>query len=111
MEEVTYGKKLKVDRCLACQGIWFDTGEVEALSGKWMSESVDTGDPKVGSWLNQRHQINCPRCQQLMSVQVQTGKTDIWYEVCEQHGMYFDAGEFSAAQYDTLMAKFKSFSG
>ena len=32
----------------------------------------------------------------------------IWYEACpDQHGMYFDAGEFTDYKYETLLDKFR----
>jgi hypothetical protein len=31
----------------------------------------------------------------------------IWYEVCLEHGMYLDAGEFTDFKYETLLDKFR----
>jgi len=31
----------------------------------------------------------------------------IWYEVCDDHGMYFDAGEFTDYKYETILDKFR----
>ena len=31
----------------------------------------------------------------------------IWYEVCNKHGMFFDAGEFTDFKYETLLDKFR----
>ena len=52
MDEVTYGN-LTIDRCTECQGIWFDSGEAEALKDRWMGEALDTGDPDIGKKWNE----------------------------------------------------------
>ena len=31
------------------------------------------------------------------------------YEVCEEHGMYFDAGEFTNYKYETIVEKILKF--
>ena len=33
----------------------------------------------------------------------------IGYEVCEEHGMYFDAGEFTDYKYETVIEKIVNF--
>ncbi len=48
MNEITYGGDVVIDRCTHCQGLWFDTGEAEALKGKWMGDALDLGDPDEG---------------------------------------------------------------
>lgn len=44
LHEETY-HSIRVDRCVACQGVWFDPGEIESLldqpeteSGKWLKD-------------------------------------------------------------------------
>jgi hypothetical protein len=34
-------------------------------------------------------------------------QSHIWYEACQEHGMYFDAGEFTDYKYETLLDKFR----
>lgn len=106
-EEVTYGRNMTVDRCPQCQGIWFDTGEAEALKERWMSEFIDTGDPEVGKKFNKIDDIDCPRCGSPMKTVSDPDQPHIWYEACEDHGMYFDAGEFTDYKYETLLDKFR----
>jgi hypothetical protein len=36
-------------------------------------------------------------------------QTHIKYEACEEHGLYFDAGEFTDYKYETLMDIFRDF--
>ncbi len=107
MEEVTYGRNMTIDRCTNCKGIWFDTGEAEALEGKWMSELVDSGDPAVGREYNKIANVECPRCGKTMKKLSDPKQPHIWYEVCEEHGVYFDAGEFADYKHETLLDKFR----
>lgn len=105
----TLGGGVTVDRCTQCRGLWFDIGEAEALKGKWMSDYVDSGDPEVGKKHNQIRDINCPRCGKLMQNLSDPLQKHIQYEACEEHGTYFDAGEFTDFKYETLMDIFRDF--
>ena len=107
MEEVTYGRNMTVDRCSNCKGIWFDVGEAEVLKGKWMSEFVDSGDPEMGKEFNKIVDVDCPRCGKKMDKIADPKQSHIWYEACPEHGMYFDAGEFTDYKYETLLDKFR----
>lgn len=105
----TLGGGVTVDRCTGCHGIWFDMGEAEALREKWMSEYVDSGDPEVGKRQNEIRDINCPRCGKKMQELADPVQKHIQYEACDEHGMYFDAGEFTDYKYETLMDIFRDF--
>lgn len=107
MEEITYGRNMTIDRCSNCKGIWFDVGEAEILRGKWMSEFLDSGDPEVGKEFNKIVDIDCPRCGKKMDKIADPKQTHIWYEACEEHGMYFDAGEFTDYKYETFLDKIR----
>ncbi len=107
MEEITYGRNMTIDRCTNCKGIWFDVGEAEILRGKWMSEFLDSGDPRIGKQYDKIVDINCPRCGKKMDKIADPKQTHIWYEACEEHGMYFDAGEFTDYKYETFLDKIR----
>lgn len=107
MTQVSYGNQVEVDRCNDCRGIWFDSGETEKLAGKWNSDSLDTGNPIVGAQMNERQDIDCPRCQNPMETHHQGG---VSFEACHEHGVFFDAGEFSTQQHNSFMEKLKGFS-
>ena len=109
MEEITYGRNMTADRCTNCKGIWCDVGEAEALKGKRMSEFVDSGDPDVGKEYNKIENVNCPRYSKVMATVSDPKQPHIWYEACEDHGVYFDAGEFTDYKYETLLDKFRDF--
>lgn len=98
-----------VDRCTSCQGLWFDIGEAETLKDKWMAEYIDSGDRDVGKKHNLIRDVNCPRCGKLMNNLSDPQQEHILYEACEEHGMYFDAGEFTDYKYETLTDIFRDF--
>lgn len=107
MEEATY-QGLTVDRCSDCHGIWFDSGEAEALRNRWMAEFLDIGDPEVGRKWNKVGDIDCPRCGDRMEQTNDPSQIHIWYEICAQHGIFMDAGEFTDFKYETLLDKFRA---
>ncbi|MBO6655464.1 MAG: zf-TFIIB domain-containing protein [Pseudomonadales bacterium] len=112
MEEKTLSTlngDVTVDRCKECRGIWFDLGEAEALREKWMSEFIDSGDPKIGKTYDEVRDIQCPRCDKRMEKLNDPVQTHIQYEGCADCGMYFDAGEFTDYKYETLMDVFRDF--
>ena len=98
-----------VDRCTQCKGLWFDLGEAETLKEKWMSDYIDSGDPEVGKKHNLIREISCPRCSKPMDLLSDPVQSHIQYEGCADHGMYFDAGEFTDYKYETLMDIFRDF--
>ena len=109
MEEATYGRDMIVDRCTGCQGLWFDLGEAERLKGNWMSEFLDSGEASVGKANNKITDCSCPRCGMKMEHIRDADQPHIGYEACPEHGMYFDAGEFTDYKYETLLEKMGQF--
>jgi Zn-finger nucleic acid-binding protein len=95
MDEITYGGDVVIDRCTNCQGIWFDQGEAEQLKGKWMGEALDTGDADEGKKWDTVEDISCPRCGKDMQKGSDPAQPHIWFEYCDEHGMFMDAGEFT----------------
>jgi uncharacterized protein len=79
---------VEIDYCLACKGVWLDSGELELLLG-------DTYPPKL---IPETHcaerKIKCPKCARKMA-KVRFGKPDgILIDSCtENHGLWFDGGE------------------
>ena len=109
MEEATYGRNMTIDRSTGCQGIWFDLGEAEQLKDKWMSEFLDTGNAKTGKANNDITDCACPRCGKTMEHIKDADQPHIGYEACAEHGMYFDAGEFTDFKQETLFEKMTAF--
>ena len=108
MDEITYGGDVVIDRCTNCQGLWFDTGEAERLKGKWMGEALDTGDSEEGKKWDAVEDIACPRCGKDMEKASDPNQPHIWYEVCTEHGMFMDAGEFTDFANETLADWFRT---
>jgi uncharacterized protein len=94
MEEVQC-EEVTIDRCKGCHGIWFDDGEAEVLSHRWIAEFIDTGDPAVGARHDELDTVPCPRCGETMSRYFEIDGQQIQYELCNEHGKFFDAGEFT----------------
>lgn len=94
MEEISYDQVM-IDRCTKCLGLWFDKGEAEALSKRWIAEYIDTGDPSLGEEMDEIDAIDCPRCAKPMRRYFDISESQLQYEECDEHGMFFDAGEFT----------------
>jgi Zn-finger nucleic acid-binding protein len=87
---------VEVDRCLSCQGLWFDAGELDWLAQPEVAEVIDTGQADAGHAMNALTEIDCPRCGRPMKHVADEHKPDIRYEVCLGcEGAFLDAGEFS----------------
>ena len=106
MEEVTYDD-ITIDRCTGCQGLWFDAGELQQLKDRPGAEAVDTGNPAKGRKYDIRDNISCPRCGRAMEKSSDWKQVHIWYEVCREHGLFMDAGEFTDFKFDTLLDWFR----
>ncbi len=87
--------------------MWFDHGELEILKDDWMSEFLDEGDKAKGAEYNEVTDINCPRCDKKIDSINDSKQRHIIYEVCTDHGIFMDAGEFTDYKYDTLMDVFR----
>jgi len=94
METVVH-EGIEVDRCVNCQGIWFDMIEHEKLKELRGSERIDIGSPEKGKKYNEVDRIECPICRSRMIRMVDRKQPHVWYESCAIcHGAFFDAGEF-----------------
>lgn len=108
MEPVEFSS-VTVDRCKACQGIWFDGTEHRDLKKIKGADAIDTGSVKVGKEHDKMDGVACPRCGQTMIVKADPYQSHIHYDVCpEHHGVYFDAGEFRDFVREDLGDFFKS---
>lgn len=86
---------IEVDRCTACQGLWFDALEDRDLRKRKGGAAVDVGDAGAGSERDAQGKIHCPRCRTPMVRMVDREQPHVWFESCSVcHGRFFDAGEF-----------------
>ena len=106
MQAVTY-EEVTIDRCTNCGGLWFDGDEAQQLKKIPGSEVMDTGNHKAGRSYDRHADINCPRCGKVMEKSADWRQVHIWYEVCRDHGIFMDAGEFTDFKHETLFDWFR----
>ncbi len=107
MEEITHGE-IAIDRCTHCQGLWFDADEAHRLKELPDSHLVDHGNPQEGWKWDSRADIDCPHCGKRMEKTADAKQKHIWYEVCHDHGMFMDAGEFTDFKEESLLDWFRA---
>jgi Zn-finger nucleic acid-binding protein len=84
---------IEVDRCAACDGIWFDALEKEHLAETPGAEAIDVGKRPADA--GEHHRLQCPVCKTPMIPMVVQGRADLKYESCTVcFGAFMDAGEF-----------------
>jgi PAT family beta-lactamase induction signal transducer AmpG len=95
MELVDY-EGVEVDRCSLCKGIWFDAGEIEALTNRNAAAAIDTGDASTGHQHDTMRDYDCPRCAGSMESVADPRQPHITFETCTDcQGSFLDAGELS----------------
>ena len=109
MSTRTYGKKILIQQCERCGGMFCKPEVLLEMKREWMSEVVlDVGDPNLGKEYDKIEDINCPACGIMMDKRSDTNQTHIWFESCGQcSGIFLDAGEFSDLKYDTFMDRIR----
>lgn len=107
MEQIVH-EGVEIDRCITCNGIWFDAGEVQLLANKEAAAAIDTGKASEGKQYNLVDDYRCPRCGGDMEKHVDSQQRHIWYESCSScEGSFFDAGEFRDLAQLTISDFFK----
>lgn len=107
MHEITHGN-ITIDRCSHCHGLWFDADEAHQLKALPDSHAIDDGDRNEGWKWDSKAEIDCPHCGKRMELTSDAKQKHIWYEICHDHGMFMDAGEFADFKEETLLDWFKS---
>ncbi len=107
MEQIDY-EGTEIDRCVHCNGMWFDVGEIEVMRDKQAAAKIDVGDAKVGKQSNQIDHYDCPRCSGVMTKVVDERQPHIGFETCGTcQGSFLDAGELVDLANVTLSDFFK----
>jgi len=106
MIEVTHGE-IVIDRCTNCHGLWFDEDEAHHLKKLEDSHVLDIGDAKVGWKWDSHTEIHCPHCGKQMEKVADPKQKHIWYEICHEHGMFMDAGEFKDFKEESILDWFR----
>jgi hypothetical protein len=73
-----------------------------------MGEALDTGKASEGKKWDNVDDAACPRCGKDMEKVADPDQPHIWYEVCKDHGLFMDAGEFTDYKSETLADWFRS---
>ncbi len=108
MEQVMHDG-IEVDRCVHCKGLWFDPGEIEALSDKKAAAALDIGDEAVGQWQDGVQYYDCPRCAGAMMSVSDARQPHIHFETCRDcGGSFLDAGELRDLAHLSFGEFFKS---
>jgi len=88
---------IELDYCTNCQGVWFDSGELELLMESMELESPNQlfGDilnsPEAASPEKKR---KCPLCGHKMKKTIVGEQPEILIDACQQgDGLWFDGGE------------------
>lgn len=88
-------RKVEVDRCFGCGGVWLDKGEMEEIDNKNISTLVDVVGKTEKSDVMDNVTAHCHRCDNDMFNL--TGANDVKFDWCDQcEGMFFDRGELAA---------------
>jgi uncharacterized protein len=84
---------VEIDHCLACGGIWLDSGELELLassepqSGRLLAQIADIQKGQPGS-------RKCPICLKKMDAVILGVDVPVQIDRCrENHGLWFDRAE------------------
>jgi uncharacterized protein len=105
-ETITF-QEIEVDRCLGCQGLWFDMLEKEDLVRIEGSEAIDIGSDQVGEKYSNMQDVKCPHCKVEMLPMVDKDQVHIKYESCPIcYGAFFDAGEFRDLKENSVLERF-----
>ncbi len=90
VEKKVKNSALTLDRCNACEGMWFDKGELAVVLRKKAVAKIDV--PKI-SLLNE--ECRCPKCEQGMVEFCYPGTTT-FIDMCQQcQGIWLDAKEWT----------------
>jgi gluconokinase len=101
-----------VDRCTACEGIWFDALEDRDVRSREGIDSLDPEGAQSAAGRDAQRRVECPRCHTPMIRMLDRRTREIWYESCPIcYGKFFDAGEFRAIQPRSMMDALRALIG
>ncbi len=85
----------EIERCSACNGMWFDILELQDLLKKKGSERIDIGDQGNYEKTHNIEDIYCPKDNSKLIKMVDIKQGHIWFESCGVcKGVFLDATEF-----------------
>ncbi len=94
-------KKIELDICVSCRGVWFDADELGLLL-----DSLDLATDEIGRVLTEKvaeKARKCPHCRSKMEKVAMGADEGVVVDKCKKgHGLWFDGGEL-----DTVIAGLK----
>lgn len=85
-------KKIELDICVSCRGVWFDADELGLLLG-----SLDLATDEIGRALTEKVEEKarkCPYCRSKMQKVAMGPDGGVVVDKCKKgHGLWFDGGE------------------
>jgi Zn-finger nucleic acid-binding protein len=91
--------RIELDYCTECNGVWFDTGELDLML---QSIDVDSGASFLKDMMNSpeaesaEKKRKCPICARKMKKVTAGQKQAVIIDVCQQgDGLWFDGGELA----------------
>lgn len=88
---------IELDYCTNCQGVWFDTGELELLLESMSLESTDLFLSNIFNSTEAKSsekKRKCPICRQKMKKAIIGQEPEILIDVCwQEDGLWLDGGE------------------
>ena len=109
MHEVSYGHKIRINRCENCFGLFCKPDMLEEMLEEWMADEIlDCGSKKIGKQFDKIDNIDCPECRVKMDKVFDKKQTHIWLESCVKcGGIFFDAWEFTDLKHVTILDFFR----
>jgi uncharacterized protein len=83
--------RIEIDYCGQCEGIWLDSGELEALSAR--EERSDSLLATLRPGVSKESKRRCPICMKGMKKIFIGNAAPVLIDQCPAHGMWFDSGE------------------
>ncbi len=85
-------RKIELDYCVGCNGVWFDADELELLLGALGLSADRLLRPLAGKPPEEKRR--CPRCRAKMEKALIGSGDDVDIDRCRRgHGLWFDGGE------------------
>lgn len=107
-------RDIELDYCTECQGVWFDSGELELMLNSYHTEGIEKyledikNAPDAQTKEKRR---KCPVCGRKMGKKAIGGQPRILIDTCEEeHGLWFDGGEIDQLR-GQIVGKTKTISG
>jgi Zn-finger nucleic acid-binding protein len=87
---------VEVDKCLQCEGLWFDYEEVGHILTSFRLEDIDSTKPNSAEEMVE-DRLECPRCERDMNKVFSPEEWNgVIFDYCWPcHGVWFDRGELT----------------